>query len=122
MKYGLDIHGVCDTKTKFFAIFSQRAIANGHECHIITGSQRTKANENFLKDLGIQYTHFFSISDYLLKEGCVAFWKDKDNPFFSEEVWNDAKANYCKRNKVDIHFDDSDEYGKFFTTLYMRVI
>jgi hypothetical protein len=122
MRFGIDVHRVADTKKKFFAIFTKRAIEKGHEVHIITGSQRTSEIEAELKEYGIQYTHFFSIADSLLAEGCAVSWKDKDNPFFDDVYWNDAKARYCESQKIDIHFDDSREYGKHFKTLYMRII
>lgn len=122
MKFGIDIHGVADTKKKFFAIFTKRLIENGHEVHIITGSQRTPENEAQLKEYGIQYTHFFSIADNLIAEGCTVSWSDRNNPWFEKVYWDDAKAKYCARQKIDIHFDDSDEYGQYFKTLYVRVI
>jgi hypothetical protein len=122
MRIGLDIHGTIDAKPKFFANFSQRIVSLGFECHVITGSRRTPEIEQQLKDFGIQYTHFFSIADHLLLQGKEVFWKDKDNPFFCDEDWNCVKANYCAEQKIDLMIDDSDEYGKFFKTLYMRVI
>jgi hypothetical protein len=122
MKYGLDIHGVSDTKKKFFSLFSQRAIANGHEVHVITGNMRTPQIEAELKEYGIHYTHFFGVADKLLADGKVAFWKDKDNPFFDEKDWNKVKGEYCAEQGINLHFDDSDEYRKHFTTLYLKVV
>ena len=122
MKFGIDIHGVADTKRKFFAIFTQRVIEQGHQVHIITGSQRTLKIENELNSYGIRWTHFFSVADKLIAEGCVVHWKDKDNPFFDDVYWNDTKGKYCEQQKIDIHFDDSNVYGKYFKTLYVRVI
>lgn len=122
MRIGLDIHGTIDKKPKFFAVFTQRAIANGHFVYVITGSQKTKELELQLKDWGIQYTHFFSIADSLIAEGVIVHWKDKDNPWFDECYWIDAKAKYCARQGIDLMIDDSETYGKYFTTLYAKVI
>lgn len=122
MKFGIDVHGVADTKKKFFAVFTQRAIANGHEVHIITGSQKTPELEKELYEFGIRYTAFFSIADRLLAEGREVFWKDKNNPYFKKEIWEDAKGKYCAEQAIDIHFDDSRDYQKHFTTLYVRVV
>ncbi|MFW6273166.1 MAG: hypothetical protein ACOC2U_05245 [bacterium] len=121
MKIGLDIHGVCDTKKKFFSIFSQRLLENGHIVHIITGSMRTPQIEQRLKQIGIKYNYFFSISDKLIKEGKFTHWSDENNPWFDSKDWDCAKAEYCKDNQIDIHFDDSDEYVKYFETLYVKV-
>ena len=122
MKFGIDIHGVSDTKKKFFAIFSQRAISNGHEVHVVTGSQKTPETEKQLKEYGIQYKHFFSISDKLLSENKLTHWTGPGDPWFAADDWNPAKANYCKEQGIDLHFDDSNEYGKHFETLYVKVI
>lgn len=122
MKYGIDIHGVADTKKKFFAEFSKRAITNGHEVHIITGNMRTPEIEKELKEYGIQYTEFFSVSDKLLAEGKDTHWTSPNDPWFDKEDWNAAKAHYCKENNIILHFDDSDEYGKYFKTPYVKVV
>jgi hypothetical protein len=122
MKFGIDIHGVADKKKKFFAIFSQRAITNGHEVHIVTGSLRTPEIEKELHEYGIHYTHFFSISDKLLKECKVTHWTSPNNPWFHENDWNSAKGKYCSEQGIDLQFDDSLEYGKYFTSTYVRVI
>lgn len=121
MKFGLDIHGTIDKMPKFFSIFSQRVVSKGNEVHIITGSIKTPEIVKQLNDYGIHYTHYFSVSERLLFEGKTAFWKNKDNPFFELEYWNPAKAKYCQENKIDLMIDDSNEYGKFFTTLYLKV-
>jgi len=122
MRFGIDIHGVADTKKKFFAKFSQRIVSQGFECHIITGSRRTNELENQLKDWGIQYTHFFSIADYLITQGKEVIWKTPNDPFFKSEDWDSTKAKYCEENKIDLMIDDSDVYGKFFKTLYVKVV
>lgn len=123
MKFGLDIHGTITKKPKFFAEFSKRVISNGHEIHIITGSMRTPHLEEELKESGVIFTHFFSISDTLIAEHKKVTLKDKNNPVFDNELWNKSKAKYCDENNIDIHFDDSLEYGKYFTTtLYVRVV
>jgi len=122
MKYGIDIHGVADTKRKFFAIFSQRAIANGHEVHIITGNMRTKEIEKELESYGINYTHFFSVSDILIENNKATHWSSPTDPWFEATDWNPTKAIYCKEHQIDLHFDDSNEYSKHFSTNYVKVV
>ena len=39
MKFGFDIHGVIDTKPRFYSKLTHRLIEMGHEVHIITGAQ-----------------------------------------------------------------------------------
>lgn len=122
MKFGIDLHNTADKKKKFFALFSQRAITNGHEIHLITGSMRTPEIEKELKDCGIQYTHFFSVSDKLLAGGKVTHWTSPNDPWFPVNEWNAAKAAYCAVWGIDLHFDDSESYGQYFKTLYVKVV
>jgi len=122
MRFGVDIHNTIDAKPKFFTTFTKRLIEQGHNVYIITGSQRTPEIESQLKEFGIQYTHFYSIADDLLSQGKEVYWKTPNDPFFKNEDWNYAKAKYCKQQNIDLMIDDSIEYGKYFKTLYMRVI
>ncbi|MFW6121141.1 MAG: hypothetical protein ACOC80_09630 [Petrotogales bacterium] len=122
LKIGLDIHKTIDAKPQFFAKFSQRSRANGHTIVIITGSMKTTEIENELAELGIEYDDFFSVSDFLLAKGKATHWSSPNDPWFKAEDWNRAKADYCRENQIDIHFDDSDEYGKYFTTLFVKVV
>lgn len=118
MKIGIDFHGVIDKKPQFFSEFTKLLKENGHEVHILTGST---VSNNLLIELTkyqIHYTHIFSITDY--KENCGArvIYDDNGNPWIDDEDWNGAKAEYCQRLNIDIHLDDSSEYGKYFKTPY----
>lgn len=123
MKIGIDIHGVLDTNP----FFKQMALSmrhDGDEVHIITGTSIELA----LKDLekldmhkGFHYTHLYSITDDLISRGIPVEWKDGNNPFFPYEEWDKAKAEYCTKNGIDIHFDDTKRYGEYFTTPFALV-
>ena len=123
MKIGIDIHGVLDTNP----FFKQMALSmrhDGDEVHIITGTSIELA----LKDLekldmhkGFHYTHLYSITDDLISRGIPVEWKDGNNPFFPYEEWDKAKAEYCAKNGIDIHFDDTKRYGEYFTTPFALV-
>lgn len=122
MKFGIDFHGVADTKKKFFSEFTRRVVDNGGEVHIITGNMKTEEIFATLFEYGIVYTHFFSVSDKLLEEDKATHWTSPDDPWFEAEEWNGAKANYCKENQIDLMIDDSEEYGKYFVTPYLKVV
>jgi len=121
LKIGLDIHGVIDRKPAFFRAFIDRARANGHEIHIITGGQKKPKLLKQLEDLGIKYDYFFSISDFLIQHGVPVHFKDSNNPFFDTKEWDKVKGQYCKEQGIDLHIDDSPEYGKHFVTPYMQL-
>lgn len=131
MKFGLDVHGVIDTDIEFFSHLTRSLMlvdkdrSNSDlnwEIHIITGSNLTNGEIiQDLKECKILYTHMFSISDYLRKEGCQELdGSTIDNPLFPEDEWNKAKANYCRKHAIDLHLDDSDRYAKYFTTPVAR--
>lgn len=118
IRIGLDVHGVIDN-IPFFQVIGRLLVNAGHEVHIITGRQWHKIREE-LADNSIfdhfHYTHHFSITDYLIKNNQKCRWEDPDNPWFDETEWNKAKGEYCEREKIDVHFDDSAEYAEFFKT------
>jgi len=118
LKIGLDMHGVLDN-IKFFTIISELLVEAGHEVHIITGREWKKIkNELYQNDIyeGTHYSHHFSITDYLIEQGESVRWEDPDNPWFEEDAWNKVKGEYCEKNKIDIHFDDTEVYASFFKT------
>lgn len=121
IRIGIDIGGVCDRLWPFFAVLSNLLVDNGHEVHIITGQEETDELKNRLKKWCIKYTHFFSITDYQRSQGVEITRDEKDTPWMDKEIWNRTKGEYCKREGIDIHFDDSGEYGKFFDTVYAKV-
>lgn len=122
MKFGFDVHGVIDTKPKFYSKLTRRLIAMRHEVHIITGAQLKNKLIVQLEKWGIEYNYLFSISDYHLSIGTDVKFKDSNNPMMDDDIWNRTKAEYCERNKIDLHIDDSNVYGKYFTnTVYLEV-
>lgn len=118
-KIGLDLHGVIDADPEHFAALSKAVIAMGGEVHIITGSMATEALFAWLKERGIKYTKVFSISSYHAAEGTKMNY-DERGPWMDSEIWNRSKAEYCSREGIDLHIDDSDVYGKYFATPYLR--
>jgi len=107
---------------EFFAELSCLFVDAGNDVYIITGSMKTSKLEGQLKDWGIAYTHFFSVSDYLIEQGEAVRYSDPENPWFDEEVWRRAKGDYCKRVGIDMHIDDTERYAKHFKdTKFMLV-
>ena len=124
MKIGIDIHGVLDSHP-FFKEMARLFVAGGHEVHIITGAQfndRVKAKFKKLgMEKGVNYTHYFSIAEHLIANGINVDWEDSENPWFDEKSWNTAKADYCRTQGIDMHFDDTSVYAQYFTTpIYMK--
>jgi hypothetical protein len=121
MKLGLDFHGVIDKHPETFAELSRVLCAYCWEVHIITGQKITEEFLEQLRKYGIQYTHMFSIIDYHEKLGTSIHYNEK-GPWIDADLWNRTKAEYCEKNGIILHIDDSDTYGKFFSnTIYLQI-
>ncbi|GBC60786.1 hypothetical protein DENIS_1745 [Desulfonema ishimotonii] len=120
IRIGIDIHGVADADTAFFAELSKLLVKNGHEVHILTGSEKTPELEKYLRqELGLHWTHLFSITSHHRAAG-TEVTEIRGNPHMDEALWNRAKAEYCKENRIQLHLDDSAVYGKEFVTPYAK--
>lgn len=120
IRLGIDIHGVSDADIPFFSELSKLLVKNGHEVHILTGSEQSPELERHLaEDLGLRWTHFFSITTHHKERG-MAIEYIGGNPFMDEETWNATKAAYCEKHGIQLHIDDSPVYGRHFKTPYAK--
>jgi len=119
MKIGIDYNEVISKFPEFFKIITKALIKKCHEVHIITG-ERFESTKFFFEKHNIRYTHFFSITDTLLKAREPYTIDENNRPCFDLLKWDNAKAKYCKEHNIDFMLDDSDIYGSFFTTPYIK--
>ena len=122
MKIGLDFHGVIDAMPEFFSFFTDAIIKAGGEIHILTGGL-TNNDKEILEKNKIRYTHFFSITDYHDKKGTPTSGTHPKYgfPMISDEEWDKTKADYCRREVIDLHIDDTTAYNDYFTTPFCRL-
>jgi hypothetical protein len=119
MILGLDYHGVIDKYPELFRELSWEVFDSElGEVHIITGELDTEEFRTKLRILGIRFTHLFSISSYHQALG-TKIWFEDGRPWMDAETWNRTKADYCREHEIDLHIDDSMEYGKYFTTPFL---
>lgn len=121
-KLGIDIHGVLDTYPSFFVEQAQHVLKNGGEVHIITGIPcDNKVMEELLSynDGKKYWTHYFSIVEYLKSKGEKYTLDERGRYWFDIEVWDRVKADYCEKESIDLHYDDSPEYARHFKTPIM---
>jgi hypothetical protein len=123
MKISLDVHGVLDNPEigPVLAYFSGCLVRDGHEVHIVTGSEWSEELFAKLRRLGVRWTHFFSVTDHHKALGIEISRDSKGRPWMDAETWNPTKAMYCKKHGIDLHFDDSAVYHKFFQSPYCQV-
>lgn len=123
MKLGLDIHKTLDADPEFFVKMAK--MPGVSEVHILTGIRFTPEVEAELLGYGNGYrwwTHFMSITQYLIDSGHDYIVKGTGNDahyHFEAVSWDKVKADYCKQYKIDLHVDDSTAYLQYFTTPYM---
>jgi len=119
MKLGLDIHGVIDLDPARFIELAREVKEDGGIVYILTGkpindSLKDLNSCGFSKDL---YNEIFSIQDSLDTLGVEVLGLDKyGRNIYPENLWNSAKAKFCYAHKINLHIDDSIEYGKYFIT------
>jgi hypothetical protein len=119
-KLGLDIHGVCDADPKAFSRLAKLYLAVKGEVHIITGQKDSPELRDKIRNLGIPFTHFFSITSYHESIGTTIRYDERGRPWMDEEIWNRTKGQYCQRMGITIHIDDSPVYRKYFSgTTYL---
>lgn len=117
-KIGVDFHGVINTKPDFFREFCRAALKIGLEVYIISGGPRETILA-YLNQYQIPYTKLWCIFDYYEQRHQVEFYDDGSFRI-DDELWNKAKAEYCKEHNICIHIDDSVIYGREFATPYCR--
>lgn len=115
-KIGIDFHGVINTDPVFFQKLAQELLRRHIEVHIISGGPEDYI-KNYLQDNGILYSQIWCIYSYYENKGQITIYED-GSFYMDDEIWNKAKADYCRRHKIGLHIDDSLIYGKYFTTPY----
>jgi hypothetical protein len=120
IKVGLDLHGVISANPKFFSHMSKALILTGAEVHIITGSHSIEILGE-LKKYDVKYTHLFSIADHHRSIGTKMWYDENKTPWIDKGMWEMTKAEYCEKEGIDFHFDDSDIYGEYFKTPYAKI-
>ena len=123
-KISLDFHGVIDCMPSFFSFLSKAVISSGGEIHILTGSSLSKEFEVKLKSLGVQWTHLFSVYDHLIETGAkttgeIVFPDGGIQKKFENGLWDHVKADYCKKNNIALHLDDTLIYNDFFCNSFL---
>jgi hypothetical protein len=122
-KLGLDYHGVVDAIPSSLIYLAEAIIAYKGEVHILTGGRKKEVQEELMRH-GFPYTHFFSVQDHLNKHHLHlnVGVNPKDGMMkYPDELWDCIKAWYCEKNQIDLHMDDTAEYGEYFTTPFARI-
>lgn len=124
MKIGIDYNKVINRNPEYWSKFTKDMKKLKHKIYIITGMSLDSHLMERLNTYDIKYDRIFSITDYhFASQTDMVF--DGGLPYMDDEKWDRTKADYCKREKIDVHYDDSEIYGKYFKdidTIYFQVI
>ena len=122
MQIGLDVHKVVDSYPEIFSKLSHLWSEQGHTIHVITGQEWQKVKPE-VDAFDIKYDTHFSIVDHHLKIGTPMYRRDdKDGWWTDRELWVRSKGDYAMSVGLDLHFDDSIEYAKYFPKCCTYVI
>ena len=126
MIIGLDVHGVITSAPETFRRFCIWAREKvGAKVYIISGPPKHEVVEEITRlgfIEGVHYDKVFSVVDYL-RATCVDMWQDKKGTWWAEDDnWWSSKAIICKTEGVDIHIDDSLNYGDYFNYIDARFV
>jgi hypothetical protein len=126
MNFSFDIHGVVDALPEAFSFLSQAIVSKGGEVHLLTGATWTDETEQQLKELGIVWTHKFSVYNHLIETnvkttGEIIFPDGKIQKKFEDGHWDKAKGEYCLKHNICLHLDDTLIYNDFFETPFARL-
>jgi hypothetical protein len=123
MKIGIDFHNTLDKYPEKFRDLALSILKNSGSIYIITGHSITEEFKCKLLSIFPYVDNIYSITDDLIKHGELFEIDNKGGKIFDQYLWDSAKASYCKNNDIDIMFDDSEVYGKYFIdkTIYCKV-
>ena len=122
-KLGFDIHGVIDTFDVFCDMINKYLDDPDVEVHVITGLETKYMHKEIGHLIDLTKCKLFSVTDYLVEKGATVEWVD-GLPWADAEEWNQAKAAYCRLKGIDVLFDDSPVYARYFDhvdTIYCQV-
>ncbi|MBQ2884313.1 MAG: hypothetical protein IJE43_11165 [Alphaproteobacteria bacterium] len=117
-KIGIDFHGVISSQPEVFEVFTKEIRKHGVEVFVISGGPE-KDIIKYMHRYHIEYDHVWGILDYYETQGQVAYFDDGSFQV-PTELWNRAKAEYCAKEGIEFHIDDSNVYGKYFVTPYCK--
>ena len=117
-KISIDFHGVINTAPDFFAALMRILQENGVKVYVVSGGPNAYIQEYLAEHL-IPYDELWCIFDYFNAREKVKVAAD-GSFHIDDELWNKAKGDFCAREQIGVHIDDSTIYGKYFTTPYVR--
>ncbi len=121
MRLGLDIHGVIDTYTDQMIKLAQDVLDNGGRVYIITGPPVEVARKELAAIMAQRlmtkpfWSQVFSIVDWMKLKNIPHYTKPDGTVWaLREHDWNAVKGQIAVELSLDLHIDDSPQYGEYF--------
>ena len=115
-RISFDFHGVINKKPELIKKLTDLSFMRDFEVYIVSGGPQNYIKK-YLHHHKISYTKLWCIFDFYEQKDLVKFLPNGEF-HIDDELWNRAKGDYCRKEKIDLHIDDSDVYGKYFVTPY----
>jgi len=124
MRVAFDVHGVLDSLDYFRKLLRGHYLA-GDEVFIVSGQKFDENVEAGLAKHNLTYHRYVSIVEWLERGGHDVKWEN-GLPYATAGVWDKIKSEICLHYDIEILFDDSPVYGKYFgedhPTLYVQIL
>lgn len=125
-RIGLDVHGVINSMPDFFSFLTKAITSAGGEVHILTGATADGKLISELESYDIKYDALFSVYDHMISNGyerlgLIEFPDGTKQYKFNSDVWDKVKGDYCDKNNISLHLDDTLNYNNFFKTPFARL-
>lgn len=121
MKLGLDIHGIIDKYPEQMIRLAQDTMKKGGRVYIITGAPADEARRKMIA-LMTKYmiskpfwNQIYSIVDWMKQKSIPNYTKADGSVWaLREKDWNAVKGKIAIELGLDLHIDDTAEYGEYF--------
>ena len=117
-KIGIDFHGVISDAPEVFEIFCREIRKKNVKVYVISGGPK-KDVQTYLDEHHILYDEVWAILDFYSAQGKAEFFEDGSFKV-DTALWNKAKAEYCAKENINFHIDDSNVFGQYFVTPYCK--
>jgi len=117
-KISVDFHGVINFDPVLFGAMMRLWHDKGIKIYVVSGGPHEYIAA-YLQKHNIPYDNLWCIFDYFNSREKITVAAD-GSFHIDDELWNAAKGKFCAAEKIDLHIDDSNVYGKYFSTPYVQ--
>lgn len=126
-KIAVDLHGFLDSYypvTEAVLIFWKSV--ESKKVYVLSGPEKVQIEEELTKlgyFQGVHYDEIFSIVDFLKESKDPDLHQDEKGHWWTTtQKWFSSKGKFCKKEGIDVIFDDKGEYWDFMSPSTKKLI